>query len=60
VEIPTLDRAVMWFASDWRVSDSSPLAYLRERTCELAVGAFLHCKEFEDFLCALGLWYCES
>ena len=42
--------------SDWRVSDSSPLAYLRERTCELDIGAFLHCKEFEDFLRALGLW----
>jgi len=30
--------------SDWRVSDSSPLAYLRECTCELDIGAFLHCK----------------
>jgi len=30
--------------SDWRVSDSSPLAYLRERTGELAdIGAFVHC-----------------
>jgi len=36
------------------------LAYLRERTCELDIGAFLHCKEFEDLLRALGLWYCES
>ena len=36
--------------SDWLVSDSSPLAYLRERTCELDIGAFLHCKEFEDLL----------
>jgi len=42
--------------SDWRVSDSSPLAYLRERTCELDIGAFLHCKELEDLLRAFGLW----
>jgi len=28
--------------SDWRVNDSSPVAYLRERTCELDIGAFLH------------------
>jgi len=27
------------------VSDSLPLAYLRERTCELDIGAFLHCKD---------------
>jgi len=31
--------------SDCRVSDSSPLAYLRERTSELDIGAFLHCKD---------------
>jgi len=39
------------------VSDSSHLAYLRERTCELEldIGAFLHCKEFENLLRALGL-----
>ena len=43
-----------------RVSDSWPLAYLRERTCERDIGAFLHCKEVEDLLHALGLWYCES
>jgi len=42
------------------VSDSWPLAYLRERTCERDIGAFLHCKEVEDLLHALGLWYCES
>ena len=42
------------------MSDSSPLAYLRERTCELEVGAFLHCKELEDLLPTLGLRYCES
>ena len=46
--------------SDWRVSDSSPLAYLRERTYELDIAAFLHCKELEDLLRALGLWCCES
>jgi len=43
-----------------RVSDSSPLVYLRERTCELDIGAFLLRKELEDLLRALGLWYCES
>jgi len=42
------------------MSDSSPLAYLRERSCELDIGAFLHCKEFEDSLRALGPWYWES
>jgi len=42
------------------VSDSPLLAYLRERICELDVGAFLHCAELEDLLRALGLWYCES
>ena len=41
--------------SDWRVSDSSALAYLRERTCELDIGAYLHCKDLEDLLCALGI-----
>ena len=28
------------FLSDWRVSDSSPLAYPHEGTCELHIGAF--------------------
>jgi len=41
--------------SDWLVSDSPPLAYLRERTCELAIGAFLHCKDSKDLLRVLGL-----
>ena len=41
--------------SDWRVSDSSPLAYLRERTCELDIGAFLHCKESR--ICFVRLAY---
>ena len=45
--------------SDWRVSDSSPLAYLRERSCELDIGAFL-LRGIKDLLHALGLWYCES
>ena len=42
------------------MSDSSPLAYLRERTCELDIGAFLHCKDSKDLLRGFGLWYCES
>ena len=41
--------------SDWRVSDSSPLAYLRERTCELDIGAFLHCKDSK--ICFVCLAY---
>ena len=40
--------------------DSSPFAYLRERICELDIGALLHFKEFEDLLHVLGLRYCES
>jgi len=45
---------------DWCVSDSSPLAYFRERTRELVIGTLLHCKELHDLFRALGLWYCES
>jgi len=41
--------------SDWRVGDSSPLAYLRERTCELDIAAFLHCKDSK--ICFVGLAY---
>ena len=41
------------------MSDWSPLAYLRERTCELDIGAFLRCKKLKELLRALGLWYCE-
>ena len=41
--------------SDWRVSDSSPLAYLRERTCEFGIGAFLLCKDSE--ICFVRLAY---
>ena len=42
------------------MSDSLPLTCRRELTCELNVGAFLHCKALEGSLRALGLWYCES
>jgi len=31
-----------------------------ERTCDLDIGAFLHCKELKGSLRALGVWYCES
>jgi len=41
--------------SDWRVSDSSSLAYLRERTWELDIGAFLYCKDSK--ICFVGLAY---
>jgi len=37
------------------VSDSSPLAYLREHTCEVDIGAFLHCKDSK--ICFMGLAY---
>jgi len=43
-----------------RVSDSSPLAYLRERTSELDTGAFLHCKGSKYLLRGFGLWYCKK
>jgi len=33
------------------MSDSSPLAYLHERTCELDIGAFLHHKDSRFALC---------
>jgi len=41
--------------SDWRVSDSSPLAYFHERTCELDIGAFLNRKDSK--ICFVGLAY---
>jgi len=41
--------------SDWRVSDSWRLAYLRERTCELDIRAFLHCKDSK--ICFVRLAY---
>jgi len=56
----TVTHFTLHLISDWRVSDSSPLAYHRERTCELDIGAFLHCKDSKELLRALGLWYCES
>jgi len=31
------------------------LAYLRERTCELDIGVFLHCKDSK--ICFVGLAY---
>jgi len=37
------------------VSDSSPLAYLREGTCELDTGAFLHCNDSK--ICFMALAY---
>jgi len=37
------------------VSDSSPLAYLREHTCEVDIGAFLYCKDSK--ICFMGLAY---
>jgi len=37
------------------VSDSSSLAYFRERTCELDIGAFLHCKDSK--ICFVDLAY---
>ena len=40
--------------SDWRVSDSSPLVYLRERTCGLDIGAF-YCKDSK--ICFVRLAY---
>ena len=41
--------------SDWRVSNSSPLAYLRERSCELDIGAFLNSKDSKN--CCVRLAY---
>ena len=37
------------------MSDSSPLAYLREHICEVDIGAFLHCKDSK--VCFVGLAY---
>ena len=37
------------------MSDSSPLAYFRERTCELDIGSFLYCKDSK--VCFVGLAY---
>jgi len=42
------------------MSDSSPLTYHREPSCELDVGVCLHWKELEGSLRAFDLWYCES
>ena len=51
----TMTHFTLPLLSDWRVSDSLPLAYLRERTCELDIGAFLHCKDSK--ICLVGLAY---
>jgi len=44
--------------SDSRVGDSSPLACLRERTCELDTGAFLHYQDskFASWVWQIVLW----
>ena len=41
----TVTYFTLHLLSDWHVSNSSPLAYLRERTCEFDIGAFLHCND---------------
>jgi len=51
----TITHFTLHLLSDWRVSDSSPLAYLRERTGELDTRAFLHCKDSK--ICFVGLAY---
>jgi len=53
--LAALTHFTLHLLSDSRVSDSSPLAYLRERTCELDTGAFLHCKDSK--ICFVGLAY---
>jgi len=35
------------------MSDSLPLAYLREHTCQFDIGVFLHCKDSK--VCFVGL-----
>jgi len=58
--LPTLHCTFIGFASDWRVSDSSPLTEQREVAFELDIGAFLHCKELDSVLRAFGSCCCES
>ena len=43
--VNTLKHFTLCLLSDSCVSDSSPVAYLREPTSELDTGAFLHCKD---------------
>jgi len=54
---PLIDYYPLYTAllSDWHVSDSSHLAYLRERTCEVDIGAFLHCNDSK--ICFVRLAY---
>jgi len=49
----TVTHFTLHLLSDSRVSDSSPLAYLRKRTGELDTGTFLHCKDSK--ICFVGL-----
>jgi len=51
----TSTQFTLYLLSDWRVSDSSPLTYLHERTCELDIGTFVHCKDSK--VCFVGLAY---
>ena len=51
----TVTHFTLHLLSDSRVSDASPLAYLRERTSELDIGAFLHYKDSK--ICCVGLAY---
>jgi len=53
--LPPITHFTLHLLSDWHVSDSLTLAYLRERTCELDIGAFLHCKDSK--ICFVGLAY---
>jgi len=49
----TITHFTLHLLSDSPVSDSWPLAYLRERTSELDTGAFIHCKDSK--ICFVGL-----
>jgi len=51
----TVTHFTLHLLSDSRVSDSSTLAYLRERTSELDTRVFLHCNDSK--ICFLGLAY---
>ena len=51
----TLTHFTLHLLSDSRVSDSSPLAYVRERTSELDTEVFLHCSD--STICFVGLAY---
>jgi len=54
-QIPSFTHFTLQLLSDSRVGDSSPLAYLRERTSELDTGEFFHCKDSK--ICFVGLAY---